>query len=45
MNRVAKVTMLFRVIRILATAAGETGDDALSMTLAPMIIATGFANR
>ena len=33
MNKVAKVTTLFWVIKILATTVGETGGDALSMTL------------
>lgn len=33
MNKVAKVTTLFWVIKILATTFGETGGDALSMTL------------
>ena len=33
MSKVAKVTALFWVIKILATTVGETGGDALSMTL------------
>src|SRR5579863_1649903 len=33
MNKVAKVTVAFWVIKILATTVGETGGDALSMTL------------
>lgn len=33
MNKVAKVTVLFWVVKILATTVGETGGDALSMTL------------
>jgi uncharacterized membrane-anchored protein len=33
MNKVAQVTVVFWVIKILATTVGETGGDALSMTL------------
>ena len=32
-NKVAEVTLLFWVIKILATTLGETGGDALSMTM------------
>ena len=32
-NKVAKVTLLFWIIKILATTLGETGGDAMSMTL------------
>ena len=32
-NKVAEVTFLFWVIKILATTLGETGGDALSMTM------------
>jgi uncharacterized membrane-anchored protein len=32
-SKVARVTLLFWVIKILATTVGETGGDALSMTL------------
>ncbi|HEY7943523.1 MAG TPA: hypothetical protein VIH15_03365, partial [Casimicrobiaceae bacterium] len=33
MNKVAKVTLAFWVIKICATTLGETGGDVLSMTL------------
>jgi uncharacterized membrane-anchored protein len=33
MNKVAQVTIVFWIIKILATTVGETGGDALSMTL------------
>ena len=33
LSKVARVTLVFWVIRILATTLGETGVDALSMTL------------
>jgi uncharacterized membrane-anchored protein len=32
-SKVAKVTLLFWIVKILATTLGETGGDALSMTL------------
>ena len=33
MNKVPEVTLAFWIIKICATTAGETGGDALSMTL------------
>src|SRR5213083_1849120 len=33
MNKVAKVTLLFWIMKIAATTLGETGGDLLSMTL------------
>jgi uncharacterized membrane-anchored protein len=33
LSKVARVTLVFWVIKILATTLGETGGDALSMTL------------
>ncbi len=32
-NKVPQVTLMFWIIKILATTVGETGGDALSMTL------------
>src|SRR6185503_16549279 len=33
LSKVPKVTLMFWIIKILATTVGETGGDALSMTL------------
>jgi uncharacterized membrane-anchored protein len=33
MNKVPEVTLAFWIIKICATTVGETGGDALSMTL------------
>src|SRR5438874_12941287 len=33
MNKVAKVTLLFWIMKICATTLGETGGDLLSMTM------------
>jgi uncharacterized membrane-anchored protein len=35
LSKVPQVTFVFWVVKILATTLGETGGDALSMTLKP----------